>query len=106
MATMIAGTGTALLAGGRQPDACATTHHDCDKTTTIRSCCCDSAADASREGGPVEARVQVSADTSAVPVVLAAATLSDATHLSVRVHTSPPRSAPPDLPTLFASLLI
>jgi len=98
-------TNGAVLFAAEQHDACAMVHHDCERTPTIRPCCCDGHT-SSNQGAPVESRVQVGADVSAVPLVLASVTPTDAHHLSVHVHTSPPRIVPLDLPTLFAALLI
>ncbi|MBZ5558314.1 MAG: hypothetical protein LAO77_13670 [Acidobacteriia bacterium] len=106
MAAVIATNGAALLAAGPQHAACVTTHHECDQTTTIRSCCCNPRDDSSNQGGPLESRVQIGADASAVPLVPAIILVADSSHLSVPVHTSPPRAVPLDLPTLFAALLI
>jgi hypothetical protein len=106
MAAVAASSGAALLAAGPEHAACVTTHHECDQTTTIRSCCCDLQDDSSNQGGPLESRVQIGADASAVPLVLGTFPIADSMHLSVPVHTSPPRAVPLDLPTLFAALLI
>jgi hypothetical protein len=107
LVTVVAATnGAAVLAAAQQPAPCVTQHHACDKTTAIRPCCCDPHGDVSNQGGPIESRVQIGADVSAVPLVLAAVTLDGQAQRSGRVNTSPPRIVPLDLPTLFATLLI
>ncbi|MBI3399802.1 MAG: hypothetical protein HY048_00155 [Acidobacteria bacterium] len=103
---IIAANSAALLSFAHRDAVCATMQHACDRTPSIRPCCCDPQGEDSHHNGPTESRVQVGADTSAVPVVVTAVALHEPAHNTARPHTSPPRTAPPDLPTLFARLLI
>jgi uncharacterized heparinase superfamily protein len=106
VAAVLVATGSLWLAAQPAHDACATRHHDCNQTARISQCCCGDQGVVSDQGGPVEARVRVSADASSVPVAFTAGTIRNAFHTGVPVHTSPPGRSPADLRTLFASLLI
>jgi len=103
IAAVVTTMGASLIAA--QHEACATKHHACDDTARIAQCCCGHASDASDQSGPVESRVQLTADPSPLPIALTAGTFADA-GTSLQVHTSPPSVCPPDLPTRFATLLI
>jgi hypothetical protein len=104
VAVMAATNASALLAW--QPhDDCPMSQQECPRIPTIRPCCCDG-QNSSNQGAPIESRVLVGANLSAVSLPPAISSLVDSPQLFVRVHTSPPRAVPLDLPTLFATLLI
>jgi hypothetical protein len=104
VAVMAATNASALLAW--QPhDDCPMSQQECPRTPTIGPCCCDG-QNSSNQGAPIESRVLVVANLSAVSLPLAISGIADSPQLFVRVHTSPPRAVPLDLPTLFATLLI
>jgi hypothetical protein len=86
--------------------ACAKKHHACGDAATIAPCCCGDRSDSPNPGGPIEARVQLTADPSPIPVAFAAARVTDTSHAGVPAHISPPRFCPVDLQTLYARLLI
>jgi hypothetical protein len=86
--------------------ACAANEHDCGKAIRIVSCCCDDRSDASNPSGPVESRVRVVPALTFTPLVAATTDGPRLQRMSLEIQTSPPRTTPLDLPTLFASLLI
>jgi hypothetical protein len=108
LALIISVIGTAAVpafAGLGHP-VCTLKHHDCGQAARIGPCCCGDQGDASNPTGPVESHVTLHAPMTMAPADLASTpALADSRHL-VRPHTGPARAAPPDLPTLFASLLI
>jgi hypothetical protein len=84
-----------------------TVHHDhCSKSATIKSCCEGDQSAAQDQTGPLTAKVTISAPSLAVAVLFPIVSAPDLTHALVRAQASPPRAAPVDFPTLFASLLI
>ena len=105
IAALVTATGSTLIVECAQREACAMEHHECDRTAKITQCCCH-ASDASRHGGPVESRVQLTVDLSPHPAALAAGTFADISEASLKTHPSPPSVSRPDLATRFAPLLI
>jgi hypothetical protein len=104
VAALLGAIGAPLFAGQTHP-ACVTKHHECGQTATITSCCCDDQGNAN-QSGPIESRIRVSADLSAVSGALVSVCVHDAQRRMMRPSPSPLHGAPLDLPTLFASLLI
>ena len=101
---LVTAAGAPVLAAQLHP-ACAAQHHDCGKTATLMTCCCGDQGDPSNPSSPAESRVQVTPDVAPAVGVLAQ-TLVARTMAVIHVLASPPRTAPLDLPTLFATLLI
>jgi hypothetical protein len=103
--TLIGLTSVSAFAAATHP-VC-TVHHDhCSKSTTIKSCCEGDQSTTSDQTGPLTAKITISAPSLAVAVLFPIVSAPDLTHALVRAQASPPRAAPVDLPTLFASLLI
>lgn len=105
VAALLSASGTLLAAADYHP-VCVAKHHDCGTAPTIGSCCCGDQSRASDVSVPAEPRVQAVTGLSFVslaplPIVI---TLQPAA--STGVQTSPPRGAPPDLTTLFATFRI
>ena len=84
---------------------CTAKHHDCGKMPTITTCCCGDEQSSSSDSTPVQSRVEVRVNLSALPAFTVALQLAMTTHGQVAVQTSPPHPAL-DRPTLFSSLLI
>jgi len=99
-------TAAAQAFAGGAHSTCAAKQHECGRAATITSCCCLDQDDTSSQGGPVESRAQISTGLTIAPAPAIAAPLPDVFQTIARPHTTPPRAAPLDLPTLFASLLI
>jgi hypothetical protein len=85
---------------------CTVHHEHCSKSATIKSCCDGDQSAAQDQTGPLTAKVSISAPSLAVAVLFPIVSAPDLTHALVRAQASPPRAAPVDFPTLFASLLI
>ena len=100
---VVAAAGSTLIAQSAR--ACEMKHHECHHTATITPCCCDHANDAANQGGPVESKIQLMVDLSALPLALAAVFV-DTSGTSLRIHTSQPPAFPADLATRFAPLLV
>jgi len=105
LAVAVTTTATMPAFAGRVHPVCTAKHHDCAKAPTIRPCCCRAQDNSSDQGRPIESNVQlprpsmpVVADLFGVP--------DDLFRPFVRAYSAATRAASPDLPTLFASLLI
>jgi hypothetical protein len=96
---------TPVLAGQVHP-ICVSKHHDCGTTARFVECCCGDQSSASDQGGPVQSRQQLLVKLTADPGVLVDLAVSESFRIAARPETSPPRAHAPDLPTLFATLLI
>lgn len=105
IAAILAAAGAPLLAAPAHP-ACASRDHGCGRAATLAKCCCGEQGPASDQGAPIQTRVQVAVDLAAVPALVAAPVMSDAAERIVRPRAFPPGATPPDLVTLFATLLI
>jgi hypothetical protein len=107
LALIVALTGVATVpayAGqGRRDCAPAARTHDCCKTPVLKACCADR-SDASNQSGPVQSRVRVNPNFTALPTVLVF-DLSSVVR-AVAVIQATPRAGPIDLPTLLSTLLI
>jgi len=100
---VVAAAGSTLIAQSAR--ACAMVHHECQHTTTITPCCGGHANDAANQGGPVESKIQLTVDLSALPLALTGVFV-DTSGTILRIHTSQPSAFPSDLATRFAPLLI
>jgi hypothetical protein len=99
-------TSSTLVAECARPEACPMQHQECHHTSRITECCRGHLGDASHQGGPVEARVQLTVDLSSLPLGLAAGACADVAGTSARIDTSPPSNSCRDLSARFAPLLI
>jgi len=105
MVTAISVIAAPAFAAQGHPD-CAAKQHDCGKASRIVSCCCDGRGESSTPSGPVELRAHVTPNLTVTPAVIATSDCPRLPAATTEIRTSPPRTAPPDLPTLFASLLL
>src|SRR5512141_2832338 len=97
--------GGSVFAQAARP-VCVAKHHECEKTAKIVKCCCGD-QDASRnDSTPVQSRIEIRSDMTAVPALPNIVHVVSAPVLVVPVHTSPPRLCLLDLPTLFVTFLI
>jgi hypothetical protein len=104
VASILAATGGAVFAQTFHL-VCAARQHDCGKTATISNCCCGDLGTARSDATPVQPRFEVRADVVAAPLTTVVDVAPSQQPLTP-VHTSPPRLARRDFPTLFATLLI
>jgi hypothetical protein len=77
--------------------------HDCCKTPVLKACCSDPSS-TSTQGGPAQAKIQVSPHFTATPAIFVADLTSGVR--STGAMQSMPRAGPIDLPTLLSTLLI
>jgi hypothetical protein len=105
VAAILSASGTLLAAADHHP-VCAAKHHDCGRAPTIGSCCCGDQGRASDGSVPAEPRVQLVTGLSFVSIAPLPTVIDLQSAATARVQTSPPRGVRPDLPTLFATLLI
>lgn len=85
---------------------CATKHHGCGRAATLVKGCCGEQGQAGDQNGPVQTRVQVVVDLAAVPVLVVIPYSFDVAGRIDRPRACSPGATPPDLVTLFATLLI
>jgi hypothetical protein len=106
---------TAMLVMGAAPlfasepgePACATHHHDCSKTAQLRGCCCIDQGERLSEAVPAPGKTQITQPIADATVVVTIAPLAmPGLPRHAYALTSSPRSAPPDLITLFGTFLI
>ena len=108
VALIIAILGTATIpafAAAAHP-VCLAKQHDCGKTPSIRRCCCGDQSDGSDQSIPVPGKTSVHVTFVPVAAVFTPTGAPNPDGILVRAQASPPRAAPVDFPTLFASLLI
>ncbi len=104
VAVVTATTGSALAAQAHP--TCVTKHHGCGRTASLTTCCCGESGQRSDQSAPVTPRAQVVADFHATPVSLVAPVSASPAERIVRPRAFPPGATPPDLLSLFATLLI
>jgi len=104
VASMLVAVSGSVFAQASHP-VCVAKQHECGKTATISTCCCDAQDAAGPDSTPVPSRVEVSGDMTAAPTLPAVDSGLSAS-LQVAVQTSPPRLCLLDLPTLFVTFLI
>jgi hypothetical protein len=93
------------FAGSIHP-VCTVKHHDCGEAASIRPCCCGDQDGSSDQSGPVESKAQVTAPATSVLADLTLVTQPDVLAPFFRLYSGTTRAAPPDLLTLFATLLL
>lgn len=98
-------TGGAAFAQAVHP-YCAAKQHDCGKTAKLSKCCCGDQDASWTNSAPVEARVEVAADMTAVPAPPSLVSVPPAPQWLHPIQTSPPRLGLLDLRTLFVTFLI
>jgi hypothetical protein len=104
--TLLGSTSLSAFAAAAHP-VCTVKDHDCGKQATIEPWCCGDASNTSDPAGPIVTKVTITATPASVATLFAAIVTPTLMHTAVvRAEASPPRAAPVDLPTLFASLLI
>lgn len=102
---IIAMTGGSVFAQAVHP-VCIAKQHDCGKTAKILKCCCGD-QDASRtDSAPVQPRVDVRAEMTAMPALPNIVSVVPAPQALHPVQTSRQRLCLLDLPTLFVTFLI
>ena len=106
LAIAIIGTATIPAFAAAAHPVCVAKQHDCGKTPSIRPCCCGDQSNGSDQSGPVPGKASVDVSLVPVAVVFTPAFAANPGDILVRAQASPPRAAPVDFPTLFASLLI
>jgi hypothetical protein len=105
VASMLVAVGGSVFAQASHP-VCVAKQHECGKTATISTCCCDAQDAAGPDSTPVPSRVDVSGDMTAAPTLPTVDSGLSAPLQVVAVQTSPPRLCLLDLPTLFVTFLI
>lgn len=85
---------------------CTAKHHGCGQTATLIRCCCGEPGQPSTQSGPVQSPVQVGVDVSAIADPFPIAPATDGAEAIAHPRAFPPGAPPPDLLTLFATLLI
>ena len=106
LAIAIVGTATIPAFAAAAHPVCVAKQHDCGKTPSIGQCCCGDASDGSDQSAPVPGKASVHVNFAPVAAVFTPAGALNPDGLLVTAQASPPRAAPVDFPTLFASLLI
>jgi hypothetical protein len=107
VAAMLVGGAAPLFASEPAQPACATHHHDCNKTAQLKGCCCIEPGDRSNEATPAGGKTQVAQPVADGTMVVAGAALALPGLLRhARTLRASPRSSPPDLVTLFGTFLI
>ena len=100
-------TGAASMFAAAQTPPCPTLHHDCTQTTQLKGCCCIEQGDRSNEATPAVGKTQVAQPVADGSMVVTSPRLALPELLRhALVLTTSPRSAPPDLVTLFGTFLI
>ena len=102
---IIAMTGGAVFAQAVHP-VCVAQQHDCGTTPRVSNCCCDDQDASWTDSAPVQSRVEVRADTTAMPALPNVISIAPAPQRLHPAQTSPPRLCLLDLPTLFVTFLI
>jgi hypothetical protein len=87
-------------------DICAAQQHHCGETARITQCCCGDQSLARHEATPVQVRVEERVDLTPIAEVPNVRLATVPSTAGTVAQTSPPRLKHPDLPTLFATLLI
>lgn len=105
LAAVLTATAAPLLAASARP-VCSMKHHACGHRAEAGRCCCVIRSDGPAQNGPVEARVELRVDLVAIRVVNAADAPSAPAARLDHPRAFPPGAAPPDLVTLFSTLLI
>ena len=105
VAAILSASGALLAAADVHP-VCVSKHHDCGTAPTIGSCCCGDQGRASDESVPAKPRVQAITGLSFVSLAPLPIVINLQSAATTAIQTSPPRGAPPDLPTRFGALLI
>ena len=106
LALVVAITGTATIpafAATAHP-ACIAKQHDCRKMPSLRQCCGGDQSNDSDQSTPASGKAAVG--VTFVPIAAAFMPAANPGGILLRAKASPPRAAPVDFPTLFASLLI
>jgi hypothetical protein len=85
---------------------CAAKQHDCGSTTTIAKCCCATQDSSGPSSTPGQSRVELRADTAALPVLPNVISVTCNGRSLVAVQTSAPLRGVLDLSTLYVSFLI
>jgi hypothetical protein len=94
----------APIAAEAQQQRCAASHHPCGTTETLRACCCGHVHSRSMPAATETHGPNASVET-APPVALPAFAQISSPFAALVVQPTP-RGSPPDLPTLYAALLI
>ena len=108
--TLVSGmllTAAASVLASDQTPPCPTHHHECTQTTQLKGCCCIEQGDGSNEAIQGSSKTQVAqpVDDGSLVVTSPRLALPDLLR-HARGLTAFPRSAPPDLVTLFGTFLI
>jgi hypothetical protein len=106
VAAMLVTAAAPLLACEPAPP-CAAHHHDCSKTAQLKDRCCIDQGDRSNEATPAAGKTQIAQPIADATAVLTSASLAlPALLRHAYALTTAPCSSPPDLITLFGTLLI
>jgi hypothetical protein len=103
--TLVAAMFGAPIVAAAEQHRCAAWHHPCGTTQTLRSCCCGHAHTLKTPSATETPNPDRSVRPAAVVVAQPALAPSSQPCAALAVRTVPPGS-PPDLPTLYAALLI
>jgi len=104
MAAIVIGTAGTPAAAAR-PMSCVNTLHDCGAAAAVASCCCHR-DDGQQAPARTEGRTQLAPDLSIPCAVLPVVSIVAPSATPAAVHGLPLRGSPPDLLTLYATLLI
>jgi hypothetical protein len=104
VATMVVGTSSGVFATPAH-ERCVSRHHTCGATERVASCCCGHESDRSTPA-TTETRTSPTPDIGAATAILPLIALVSPAIVVAPVQTAPLRGSSPDLPTLYATLLI
>jgi hypothetical protein len=106
IAVMLLAVATPLVATESGHRVCLAKHHDCGQTLRVNTCCRMEPGDRSDDATPAAAKTQIAQPVSHGTMVLISAPLAAPDPIRLGGVSSPPRSSPPDLITLFGTFLI
>jgi hypothetical protein len=102
---MVVASAAPLLAISAARRACPAHHDDCSKTAQWK-CCCLEQDNRSNETTPASAKTEIAQPIAATAVVTRTWLAMPGLLRRACISTTVPRSAPPDLITLFGTFLI
>jgi len=103
---MVVASAASLLADGSPPHRACPTHRDeCSKTAQW-TCCCFEQGNRSNETTPASAKTEIAQPIAATAIVTHTPFAMPDLLRRAYISTKTPRSAPPDLITLFGTFLI
>ena len=104
IASLLIGAGS-LPATAQTSNDCVARTHDCGERPLATSCCCGRHQDRSTPA-TLDNRAPLASDVSSANLAAAVLFVVPMPAFAGTVHTAPLRGSPPDLSTLYATLLI